>query len=85
MVRPRELLSAGRLRTSRLVIKGIDKRTLIDIKGALTLFLKWCGAGPKHLFASAFRNGTNIVAMAIASIHKKHQWEGIVEKTSELI
>ena len=71
--------------TYKQVLKDKDKRTLIDIKGAPTLFLKWCGAGPKRLFASAFRNGTKIVAMAISSIHKKHQWEGVVKKPSELI
>ena len=71
--------------TYKQVLKEKDKRTLIDIKGAPTLFLKWCSAGPKRLFASAFRNGTKIVAMAISSIHNNHHWEGVIEKPSELI
>lgn len=70
--------------TYKQALKETDKRTLIDIKGAPTLFLKWCSAGPKRLFASAFRNGTNIVAMAISSMHKSHQWEGVIEVPSEL-
>ena len=71
--------------TYKQVLKETDKRTLIDVKGAPTLFLKWCNAGSKRLFASAFRNGTKIVAMGISSIHKKHQWEGVVKEPSELI
>ena len=35
-------------------LKESDKRTLIDTKGAPTLFLKWCKVGGKYIFASAF-------------------------------
>ena len=65
-------------------LKPNDKRTLIDVKGAPTLFLKWCKAGCKYLFASAFRNGSESVATALSTMHTRHQWEGIVLKPSEL-
>ena len=55
-----------------------DKRTLVDVKGAPTLFLKSCRAGAKSLFASAFRNGSQSVATAVSSLHRGHQWEGVV-------
>ena len=42
-----------------------DKRTVIDVKGAPTLFLKWCKAGSKYLFASAFCSGSESVATAV--------------------
>ena len=61
-----------------------DKRTVIDVKGALTLFLKWCKAGSKYLFASAFRNGSESVATAVSTMHTRHQWEGVALKPSEL-
>ena len=61
-----------------------DKRTLLDTKGAPTLFLKYYGDGDKKLFASAFRNGTSKIATAISSIHDHHEWEGIVLDPSEL-
>jgi hypothetical protein len=64
-------------------MKENDKRTWIDIKGAPTLFLKYCKAGAKYVFASAFRNGTQSVATAISSIHKTHEWEGVVMNPSE--
>ncbi len=66
-------------------LKPNDKRTVVDVKGAPTLFLKWCKAGVKYLFASAFRNGSESVATAISTLHTKHQWEGIVMKPSELV
>lgn len=61
-----------------------DKRINIDQRGAPTLFLSWCKAGSKHLFASAFRNGSDRVATAISSLHKSHEWEGIAFKPAEL-
>ena len=45
--------------TNKQNLKENDKRTVIDTKGAPTLFLKWCKAGVKYIFASAFRNGTD--------------------------
>ena len=35
-------------------VKPNDKRTHIDPKGSPALYLKWCKAGSKYLFASAF-------------------------------
>jgi hypothetical protein len=64
-------------------MKENDKRTWIDVKGAPTLFLKYCKAGAKYVFASAFRNGTQSVATAISSMHKTHEWEGVAMNTSE--
>lgn len=67
-------------------LKASDKRTLIDKKGAPTLFLKWCKAGgAKHIFASAFRSGTDRVATAVSTLHSQHQWEGVAMKPAELI
>lgn len=60
-----------------------DKRTLVDVKGAPTLFLKSCRAGAKSLFASAFRNGSQSVATAVSSLHRGHQWEGVVLSNAE--
>ena len=65
-------------------LKSSDKRTLIDTKGAPTLFLKWCKSGAKYLFASAFRNGSGSVATAISTMHNQHQWEGIALDKNEL-
>ena len=65
--------------------RGADIRTVIDTKGAPTLYLKWCKAGHKYLFASAFRNGTGRVATAISTMHTQHQWEGIVSDNAELL
>ena len=65
-----------------------DKRTLIDLKGAPTLFLKCCKSGnqrAKRLFASAFRNGTDNAAMALSTLHDHHQWEGVIQDPSELL
>ncbi len=61
-----------------------DNRRLIEPKGAATLYLKWCKAGPKYLFASAFRNGTGRVATAISTMHTQHQWEGVVMDEREI-
>ena len=61
-----------------------DKRTLIESKGAATLFLKWCKTGAKYVFASAFRNGSGSVATAISTLHTQHQWEGIALDKNEL-
>ena len=49
------------------------------------MFLKWCKAGPKYLFASAFRNGSGKVATAVSTMHTQHQWEGVVLNASELV
>ena len=65
-------------------VKPNDKRTHIDPKGSPTLYLKWCKAGSKYLFASAFRNGLKSVATALSSLNNQHQWEGVVLKHSEL-
>ena len=64
-------------------LKVGDKRTLVDVKGAPSLFIKWCTAGDKAIFASAFRNGTDRVATAISTLHKGQVWEGIVMKNKE--
>ena len=64
-------------------LRDTDNRTLIEGKGAATLYLKWCKAGPKYLFASAFRNGSGRVATAISTMHTQHQWEGVVYNDSE--
>ena len=61
-----------------------DKRTLLDTKGAPTLYLKWCKAGAKFIFASAFRNGSDKIATAISTMHTQHHWEGIVQNEKEL-
>lgn len=66
-------------------LSSSDKRTIIDVKGAPALFLKWYKAGAKYIFASAFRNGSESVATAISTIHNCHQWEGVVQKNAELI
>jgi len=71
--------------TYNQTLKENDKRTIIDVNGAPTLFLKWCREGGKHLFASAFRNGTKAVATAISSMHKAHQWEGVSLKPCEQV
>ena len=65
-------------------LRQSDKRTLISKKGASTLFLKWCPAGAKSVFASAFRNGSDRVATAISTVHNQHHWEAIVLSPSEL-
>ena len=65
-------------------LKENDKRTLIDVKGAPTLFLKVTRKGTRNLFASAFRNGTGRVATGISSCHRRHEWEGVVLKPAEL-
>ena len=65
-------------------LKPNDRRTLVNKKGASTLFLKWCPAGVKSVFASAFRNGSDRVATAISTIHNQHHWEAIVLHPAEL-
>ena len=67
------------------VLKESDGRTLVDGKGAATLYLKWCKAGFKYVFASAFRNGSGKVATAISTMHTQHHWEGVALKPSELV
>ena len=62
-----------------------DLRTHIDPKGSPTLYLKYCKANAKYLFASAFRNGSECVATALSSMHNQHQWEGVALKQSELV
>ena len=65
-----------------------DKQTMIDLKGAPTLFLKFCkssGSRVKTLFASAFRNGTDSAAMAISTLHNHHQWEGVILEPQQLL
>ena len=67
------------------VLKENDRRTLVGGKGAATLYLKWCKAGTKYLFASAFRNGSGKVATAISTMHTQHHWEGVVLSPRELL
>lgn len=76
--------------------RDTDLRTMVDPKGAPTLFLKWSKGGSRSrggatgpgatrkLFASAFRNGSQKVATAISSLHSHHHWEGIVMVHKEL-
>lgn len=70
--------------TFKQTLKPSDKRTVIDTKGASTLFLKFLKTPTKYLFASAFRNGTDAVATAVSSLHSQHHWEGIALYPSEL-
>ena len=70
--------------TYKQKLNEADKRTLLDTKGTPTLFLKWCKSGTKHIFASAFRNGSDKIATAISTMHTQHHWEGIVLKENEL-
>ncbi|GFH47201.1 hypothetical protein CTEN210_09822 [Chaetoceros tenuissimus] len=64
-----------------------DTRTLIETKGAPSLFLKYFSVdrGEKTIFASSFRNGSGAVATALSTLHGNHQWEGIALKPSERI
>ena len=62
-----------------------DQRTLIDCKGAPTLFLKFVRVGAKRVWVSAFRNGTESVATAVSSLHRGHHWEGIALLPHELL
>ena len=64
--------------------KKNDKRTVVDVKGAPTLFLKYFKTPVKCVFASAFRNGSESVATAILTLHCQHQWEGIALHPIEL-
>ena len=70
--------------TYNQTLKENDKRTLVDVKGAPTLFLKWCSVGAKYVFATAFRNGSQSVATCVSTLHDEHQWEGVVLKSIEL-
>jgi hypothetical protein len=54
------------------VLKSSDKRHLINVKGAATLYLKYIKTKTKYLFASAFRNGSERVATAISTLHSTH-------------
>jgi hypothetical protein len=61
-----------------------DPRTVVDTKGAPTLFLKKCSKqGMPDVFASAFRNGTDSVATAISTLHNQFQLEGIATYPAE--
>ena len=70
--------------TYKQKLKPDDKRTLLDTKGAPALLLKWCKAGAKHIFASAFRNGSDRIATAISTMHTQHHWEGVILNEKEL-
>lgn len=70
--------------TYNQVLKENDSRTLVDVQGAPTLFLKYCTVGHRHLFMSAFRNGSKSVACAVSSLHKNHHWEGVALVDSEV-
>ena len=56
-----------------------DKRSLVEIKGSPSLFLKTMKLRQcsKLVTASAFRNGSESVSNTISSIHHGHHWEGI--------
>lgn len=71
--------------TYKQKLKADDGRTLLETKGAPTLFLKWCKSGTKHIFASAFRNGSDKIATAISTMHTQHHWEGIVQNEDDLV
>ena len=58
-------------------LKESDKRTLLSKKGASTLFLKWCQAGAKAVFASAFRNGSDSIATAISTVQNQLLEKGL--------
>ena len=65
-------------------LKESDQRTLIDAKGAPSLFLKYIVKDAKVLFASAFRNGTERVATAVSTFHRGQEWEGVAMKQKEV-
>ena len=69
--------------TYQQTLKESDERTLIDVRGSPSLFLKWFGTRSKVLFASAFRNGTGRVATAVSTFHRGFEWEGVVMKDTE--
>jgi hypothetical protein len=64
-------------------LKSSDKRHLINVKGAATLYLKYVKTKTNYLFASAFCKGSERVATAISTLHSKHHWEGIALKPAE--
>lgn len=70
--------------TYKQTLKPSDQRTVIDTKGAPTLFLKYYKTPTKYVFASAFRNGSETVATAVSTMHSQHQWEGVALKPREL-
>ena len=70
--------------TYNQVLKENDSRTLVDVNGAPTLFLKYCKVAHRYLFMSAFRNGTQSVACAVSTLHQNHHWEGIALVDSEV-
>lgn len=64
--------------TFKQTLKENDPRTLIEMNGAPSLFLKFSKKESKYCYSSAFRNGSGSVATAISTLHNHHQWEGVV-------
>ena len=64
---------------SQKITKSNDKRTLLDVKGAPTLFLKCIKHTGRTVTASAFRNGSDSISTTISTIHR-----GIIGKELEL-
>ena len=54
-----------------------DKQTVLEVKGAPTLFLKSIKHTGRTVTASAFRNGSDSVSTTISTIHRGYHWEGI--------
>ena len=64
-------------------LKETDKRTLLVVKGAPTLFIKKTKQSGITVTASAFRNGTESISTTVSSIHQGHHWEGIALDSSQ--
>lgn len=63
-----------------------DKRTLIDVKGSATLYVKSCETvSSMPLYAAAFRNGSQNVAMGITTEHAGHQREGTAHNPQDYL
>ena len=61
------------------VINDKDKRTLLSVEGAPSLFIKKVERF-KTITSAAFRNGTSRIATAVSFLHRKHHWEGVALK-----
>ena len=62
---------------SQKITNPNDKRTLLVVKGAPTLFLKCIKHTGRTVTASAFRNGSDSISTTISTIHRGYHWEGI--------
>ena len=58
-------------------VKPNDKRTVVESKGAPTIFLKNVKSTGRTVAASAFQNGSDSVSTTISSLHQNFHWEGI--------